>query len=193
MPADKTRFGQLMVMISAALQPGKLEPAQIETYYIALGHVPIEKLDGAFKMALARCEFMPKPEKLLEFIFSIDGQIGAEEAHCMVTSAIRKYGPYCNMKFPCPINYIINSMGGWVEVCGSRTDLWHGTKKRDFIKLFKAAEAMSRSGLMLPAPDYLPGLMAGYLKRRGKHVIIAITGHNTHCALPGGGDNDNKE
>ncbi len=159
MKITNSEFKSLLMAAHSTLdKTGTMTPERAKVYWEALQDIPVDRLRIAFMLAIKRDKFMPKPSELIEYAQVQDMTLRAQQAHILVTSAMRRYGAYQTVTFDPAINSTIEALGGWREICGIDRDIWHGYRKRDFVQIYTRNVGMELGGGRLEAPLRLPGI-----------------------------------
>jgi len=134
----------------------KMTKLLAETYYNAVKNLTEEEFNMAIDRLIARSTFsrLPLPGEFLKNVHGEDEDM-ALRALQTLSETISRVGAYRSISFADKtLQHVINSLGGWVQVCSIPVDEWKWFK-RDFLKLYTSCKRM---GIKSPDDEVLLGL-----------------------------------
>lgn len=118
---DKKPFAALLAGLAEAFDVA-LSPSRIEIYFNALSDMSLEQVQEAGSHLARSSRFFPKPVDFREAVLP-DAEAQALHAYDKVAEASKAIGAYSSVSFGDPvIHKIIDSLGGWVDVCSRPAD-----------------------------------------------------------------------
>jgi hypothetical protein len=183
---DETRF-KACLMACAEVYGKPVSAAVTGIWWDALKTYDIGAVEDAFRRHLYSPDigqYMPKPADILRMLegTAVDG---AMVAWAKVDRAVRTVGPYPSVTFDDPlIQRIVQEMGGWIALCGKRSDEWPfiGNEFRTRYHGYSSRAAL---------PEY-PGRLPGMIEAdhggayRGQNDVLIGDGEKALAVRTGG-------
>lgn len=144
---------------------------QLETFWNALKKHPIELVTGALNAHVHHPDEGRFAPKIANILRAIDGGIEerATYAWTLVDQGVRRAGYYRDVIFEDPIiHHIIDRMGGWMDICQTRTEDDFKFKGVEFVKNYRS---MYGTQMAMSPPPVLLGYNS-VLKNKGHNVKV---------------------
>jgi len=129
----------LVVALAAAFNREADEPLQT-AYLMGLGDIPLAKVREAVSRALNTEQFMPTVATLRRLAGAeLSTESRAVVAFDALSKAVVQHGAYESVRFTDPIlNTTLQSLGGWVTICGTLESEWDSFFRQRFLQAYKA-------------------------------------------------------
>ena len=148
---DKVKFLEVLTSLSD-LYDAPLSQGSISLYWETLKVLPLDGFIAASKHHAETSKWMPKPSDFLDA--AKKGSMNLEERSAMawlgVVSAVRSVGSNRGVNFDDPlIHATIRSLGGWANLCRSKTQYFNSTVRASFLKTYEHMSRCAENGTVL--------------------------------------------
>jgi hypothetical protein len=148
---DKVKFLEVLTSLSD-LYDAPLSQGSISLYWETLKVLPLDGFIAASKHHAETSKWMPKPSDFLDA--ARKGSMSLEERSAMawlgVVSAVRSVGANRGVNFDDPlIHATIRSLGGWANLCRSKTQYFNSTVRAAFLKTYEHMSRCAENGTVL--------------------------------------------
>lgn len=171
--SDRKRFGTVMAAVCETFGQ-EATTARIMGYWLGLQDMEFGDVERAAAMAIQRCDRMPVPAKLREFIEGSSDE--AETQAWLLVERAMPLGAYRHVSFQdVTINAAIRSLGGWPRLFERCRDA--DGEKWYRIEFCKAYRAFRSSGVSEEAGRPLAGLsQASVVDGRRAPPLVTMVG-----------------
>ena len=148
---DKVKFLEVLTSLSD-LYDAPLSQGSISLYWETLKVLSLDGFIAASKHHAETSKWMPKPSDFLDA--AKKGSMNLEERSAMawlgVVSAVRSVGSNRGVNFDDPlIHATIRSLGGWANLCRSKTQYFNSTVRAAFLKTYEHMSRCAENGTVL--------------------------------------------
>lgn len=128
-----------LVMALAAAYRQEADKATQTAYLLGLSDIPLDKLRGTIIRAMQTEQFMPTVATLRRLAgFELSTKSRAVVAFDALGDAVTNQGAYRSVRFDDPIlNATVQSLGGWVGICGTTLDDWDSHFRHRFMDAYQ--------------------------------------------------------
>lgn len=138
-PSDRKQFYSMMTGV-LELYSKKATPELLDLYFEALRTHDLLDISRALNLHAVdpdQGQYMPKPADIVRMLGG-SKQTRALQAWSRVERAVREIGPYESVVFDDPIIHaVLEDMGGWIDLCGTKTDKDLEFRSNEFAKRYQ--------------------------------------------------------